>query len=1318
MESVKRKIQQNPREHTNLISVLFFWWTVDLFKKGFKQDLSQDDLFEPLSKDKSQHLGDKLEKNWQHELKASEKTGHSPNLLKVIFMTYKREIIQLGVFQFFIELLVRMTQPYFLGQLLTYFQPGSETTKETAYLYAGALAACVFLNVFTQHFILQAFHLGMRIRVAFCSLLYRKSLRLSRAALGETATGKVVNLLSNDVARFDLVFLMFHSLWLGPLVTVAIAYIIWQEAGVPGLVGVIVVLLVLPTQAYLARLTAKYRLQTAYKTDERVRLMDEIITGVRVIKMYAWERPFASMIRWARKYEINIIRRTSYLRGISMSLYLCISRITIFSVMVSLVLLGEPLTSNKVFMYAAYLNVISFLVTNLFVRAITEAAETLVSVRRLKDFLLQEELDDTRRLTHTTTERTFNPYPVILKSVTARWKANSTGSTLQDINLRAKQGKLIAIIGPVGSGKSSLLQVLLGELTVSEGTCAVEGSLSYACQEPWVFGSTIRQNIVFGSTFNKRRYDEVVRVCALRRDLEGFPQGDLTQVGERGSSLSGGQKARINLARAVYNEADVYLLDDPLSAVDTHVGRHLFDECINSYLKKKTRILVTHQLQYLKDADYIILINNGVIEMQGKFDELLASDVDYAQLLGGGDDGQLDAGKGFGAEADEKTQQLPKLLRQISRASTKSKASTVPDDVEEPEETEVQQQLFEASSKGKSERSVYAEYFCSGANCLGLFLMSSFFIVAQAAASGADYWMSFWVTQEELRSYYQSPEFQYDLNTTKNNASAKESEIFLLPVEDLLSTQLCLYIYTGIVVFLIVIAFVRSFTFYTVCMRSSVSLHNDMFNSVIRTPVRFFDVNPSGRVLNRFAKDIGSVDELLPKSLMDASQTMFIMLGSLVVGVTVNYWFIIPILLLGTVLLIMRSIYLRTSKNVKRVEGITKSPVFTHMNATLQGLSTIRAYGAQKILQQEFDKHQDVHSSAFYMFITTSSAFGFFIDFICFIYISLVTFSFLVLQEMYGGSVGLAITQAMALAGVVQFGIRQTAEVANNMMSVERVAEYKYLQEEPNLESNKDAKPPEDWPFEGEIEFQNVYLKYVETEPPVLKDLNLVINPGEKVGIVGRTGAGKSSLISALFRLSRVEGTLKIDGVDTSLIGLEDLRSRISIIPQDPFLFSGTLRRNLDPFSEFDDDDLWRALEEVELKETYKEGQGLSMGVTDGGGNVSVGQRQLICLARAILRNNKILLLDEATANVDPQTDELIQKTIRSKFVKCTVLTVAHRLHTIMDSNKVLVMDSGKMIVPIFGVGIVESNFGKTSLSPPDQDSNLNITVIGGLVYC
>nr|CAD7575625.1 unnamed protein product [Timema californicum] len=577
-------------------------WTVDLFKKGFKQDLSQDDLFEPLSKDKSQHLGDKLEK---------------------------------------------MTQPYFLGQLLTYFQPGSETTKETAYLYAGALAACVFLNVFTQHFILQAFHLGMRIRVAFCSLLYRKprieplalnyplekshdefsrglspwsgysqlssdnvsqSLRLSRAALGETATGKVVNLLSNDVARFDLVFLMFHSLWLGPLVTVAIAYIIWQEAGVPGLVGVVVVLLVLPTQgkdlfdhlrnkvhtpawskmmpsqeisllkigrwgngsrsvilrlvfpkwfstlpransAYLARLTAKYRLQTAYKTDERVRLMDEIITGVRVIKMYAWERPFASMIRWARKYEINIIRRTSYLRGISMSLYLCISRITIFSVMVSLVLLGEPLTSNKVFMYAAYLNVISFLVTNLFVRAITEAAETLVSVRRLKDFLLQEELDDTRRLTHTTTERTFNPYPVILKSVTARWKANSTGSTLQDINLRAKQGKLIAIIGPVGSGKSSLLQVLLGELTVSEGTCAEEGSLSYACQEPWVFGSTIRQNIVFGSTFNKRRYDEVVRVCALRRDLEGLPQGDLTQVGERGSSLSGGQKARINLAR-------------------------------------------------------------------------------------------------------------------------------------------------------------------------------------------------------------------------------------------------------------------------------------------------------------------------------------------------------------------------------------------------------------------------------------------------------------------------------------------------------------------------------------------------------------------------------------------------------------------------------------------------------------------------------------------------------------------------------------------------------------------------------------------------
>lgn len=1278
MDTGKKRDNPNPREHANPISVLFFLWTVGLFRKGYRENLVEEDLYNPLKTDESEYLGNKLENQWERQLKKSK--GKKPSLLKAIAFAFSWEYFFLGVCHLINDLGIRLVQPMLLGMLLEYFKPGSTTEKEDAYLYAGGIVLLtMFSMLMFNHFTVGAFHVGMRVRAACCSLIYRKSLRLSRTALGETAAGKVVNLLSNDVSRFDMVSIFLHAMWTAPLSAIVITYILYTDAGYSGLIGIGIVFLIVPVQVYTGKLTSIYRRRTAIKTDERVRLMDEIISGIQVIKMYAWEKPFAAMVRIARKAELDVVIKTSYIRGLFMTFQITTTRIAMFGTMISIVLFGRKLSADKIFVYQSYFTVLAFSMSMQFVRGVAEIAETLVSIKRLEEFLTLEEFQETTSKENNVIEKIDNSQGLSLTGVTAKWNASTKDNTLKDIDLHAKRGMLIAIIGQVGSGKSSLLQAILGELPIANGTISKFGKISYACQEPWVFASTIRQNIVFGRPFDRSRYNKVVRVCALERDFKQFPYGDLSLVGERGSSLSGGQKARINLARAVYNEADIYLLDDPLSAVDTHVGKHLFNECINSYLASKTRILVTHQLQYLRDADHIVILNDGAIQVQGSFQDLLGSQVDYAQLLGldGTESEEISTEDKPEAERIE-NEPIKILLRQISRMSVKSKSSdktTI-----EPVFEEVAAPInVEASSKGVLKKSVYYEYFSSGANMCVVFIIGLMFLIAQTAASVTDWWMAYWITQEELRTYYENQNIRATESIPVDNSTSQDTwdeELKSMP-----SSYTYLYIYTGIVVILFTITITRSFSFYKFCMRCSSKLHNSMFTSIIHTRMRFFDLNPSGRIMNRFSKDMGSVDELLPKAIMDASQIILMMIGSLVVTVSVNLYFLIPIVVMGSIFWFIRRIYLKTSKNVKRLEGITKSPVFTHLNATLQGLTTIRAYGAQNILRNEFDKHQDLHSSSWYMFITTSQAFGFTLDVMCLIFIALVTFSFLLLEDTFGRSVGLAITQSMALVGMMQWGMRQSAEVANQMMSVERIVEYKYTPEEPDLETPPNVKYPPNWPSEGRIVFEKMYLRYGESDQPsVIKNLNLIIRPKEKVGIVGRTGAGKSSLIAALFRLAHVDGVILIDDVDTGTIGLHDLRKNISIIPQDPVLFSGTLRRNLDPFDQYPDYMLWRVLDDVELKDSVDGSLGLDSHVSEGGSNFSVGQRQLVCLARAILRSNKVLMLDEATANVDPQTDSLIQKTIRTKFADCTVLTVAHRLNTIMDSDKVLVMDGGMMV--------------------------------------
>ncbi|XP_043284651.1 probable multidrug resistance-associated protein lethal(2)03659 [Venturia canescens] len=1281
---------KNPREGVNPLSALTFSWVLKTFWVGYRRELEIEDLAEPLEEHKSSILGDRISAAWQAELERVRKiqrnrskgssspcqcidmekdSKHSqrikPSLMRVLIRVFGFKIMLYGVTLAVMEFLLRISQPLFLGRLLQFYS-GANTSVSEAYLYAGGIILCSAISVFFRNpYMMAVMHMGMKMRVACCSLIYRKTLRLSRTALGETTVGQAVNLLSNDVNFFDEAAICLHYLWIGPLQTIAVTYFLYEQVGYFALTGVALFIMCIPLQGFLGQRSSVYRLRTAIRTDERIRLTHEIITGIQAIKMYAWENPFRNLVENARRREIKVIRSTSYIRGLLLSFNIFTSRLSLFLTILVYVLDHREITVEKVFIMTAFFNVLRQAMTEYFPIGLTQAAGAIVSINRLQDFMMYQEVDEITENKNNNcearargentpkfkaSEDSDQDGSIALDSCHAKWLNSDCDDTLRGIQLKIEPGQLIAVIGKIGAGKSSLLNVILKELPVYSGILKVNGDVAYASQEPWLFASSVRQNILFGRKMEQRRYEQVVKVCQLKRDFGLLPYGDKTIVGERGISLSGGQRARINLARAVYADASIYLLDDPLSAVDAHVGKRIFSKCIERHLKGKTRILVTHQLQYLRNVDWIVVLEDGAVRAEGTYEELAGMGVDFDRLLE------------VGSTQEENTSVPPS--RSNSRRTSCSSLVSLGigkkiDKDDEPDE------VVEMRRRGNIKGRTYSSYFGAAGHGFLVFVVILLCVGAQLAASGSDYFVAQWVNMEELE------------NRNKTLKLGGQTEIH----KSLWNANTCFYVYSALNGLTLFITLARSFSFFEMCTRASRKLHDQMFRSISRAKMSFFHSNPSGRVLNRFARDIGAIDESLPPTMMDCVQNGLSLLGSIIVIGIANPWLMVPTLFIAIVSYYLRIIYWATSRSVKRLEGITRSPVYNHLNATLQGLGTIRSFDAAGVLTKEFDHHQDLHSSAWYMYLGVSRAFGFWLDLFCLLYITLVTMSFLVLRNNEdptstpGGKVGLAITQSIGLIGMFQWGMRQCAEFENQMTSVERVFEYSNVESEPPLESAPGKKPKDTWPEEGKVEFKNVHLRYSPLDPPVLKNLNFVVKPREKIGIVGRTGAGKSSLIQALFRLADVEGTIEIDGVDTSEMGLHDLRSKISIIPQEPFLFSGSMRFNLDPFGTYDDFRLLEALEEVELKEL-----GLECSVNEGGSNLSVGQRQLVCLARAIVRNNPVLVLDEATANVDPRTDKLIQKTIRRKFENRTVLTIAHRLNTVMDNDRILLMDAGSVV--------------------------------------
>ncbi|CAH1738397.1 unnamed protein product [Aphis gossypii] len=1264
----KEEKQHNPRSEANILGIITFSWIFEIVKKGLKQDLNFIDLYKNLNEDSSELLGNKLQKLWNNELINSEKKNQKPSFLNTLFKMFGSTFMFWGIYITIMEIILSLSIAIIVGHIIAHFETNSADNSNGIYLLIGLVIVLVLrIIVFCGHDMVTA-HLGMKIRIATCNLIYKKALRLKVNDLDQTSNGQILNLISNDVNRFDESIVCLPFLWIGPIEAAVVTYFMWQEVSVSSLLGIATLIMFIPLQLWLGSKISEIRLTTAKKTDERVNLMNEIISALQMIKMYTWESFFDSIAKYSRKKEIKAIKKSSYINRILSAFFYFNTRLALFVTLFTYILLGNYITASKVFIITSYYDILKRGLIVTIPVAISSGAELLVTVKRIEDFLLKEEKNrqpnNFMKATAGTNNKTINEkindengteqlsrFGVTFINVSAKWTASQANNTLENIHLIIKPNRLVAIVGQVGAGKSSLLQAILQELPLIKGSISVRGVVSYASQEPWLFAGSVKQNILFGSPMDKKRYDKVIEVCALKLDLEQFFHGDRTIVGEKGISLSGGQKSRINLSRAIYKQADIYLLDDPLSAVDTEVGKHLFEKCINDYLKEKTCILITHQIQYLINVEHIVIMENAKILAEGSYKQLRESGSYFTKNI------EYSSETSILSNVIDKTSADIVVKYSTNEGSQKQNLNPVTSSIKEiktinKEHTSQPVELVETHSTKNNALGVFFKYIFSGRNYFKVLALISFCILTQVLSSGADYWITDWIHLEE--NVFQT------INSSKSiNSSATVLSDELLTSFSA-SRKSCIIIFVVLTFSIIITAVVQSTLFVSVCTEASMSLHNRMFISITRATMDFLSKTPTGRILNRFSKDLGLVDEMLPSILV-----RFLQIGMSTIGIVTVIGIVNPYLILPSIVFV-----------------ISRSPMYTHVTSSLQGLVTIRAFNVEETQIQEFTIHQDLHSSAWYLFVALNRAFGFWLNMGGMIYTSIVIFSLLLLSDAGNGRyVGLTITQVVVLSGLFQWVMRVATDLENQMTSVERVLEYSDVPQESAFETNPDKLPPIDWPSHGQIIFKRFYLRYACDATLVLNNLNINIEGAEKIGIVGRTGAGKSSLISALFRLAFNEGQVFIDDIEIHELGLHDLRSKMSIIPQEPLLFSGTIRNNLDPFNEYPDHILWKSLDEVELKNVVEDlSDGLNSKISEGGSNFSVGQRQLVCLARAIIRNNKILVLDEATANVDAQTDSLIQNTIRNKFRECTVLTIAHRLNTVIDSDKILVMNAGTVV--------------------------------------
>ncbi|KND92339.1 Metal resistance protein YCF1 [Tolypocladium ophioglossoides CBS 100239] len=1257
--------------------------------------LTENDLWGLAKSDQTKNTGKSFEKAWNHELK---NRPNSPSLWLALFRAYGGPYMFAALFKVGNDV-AQYIQPQLLRFLIDFVASYGEDRVPQPIIKGASLAlamfACaVFQTTMIHQYFQLAFETGMRIKGGLGSTIYRKSLRLSNEGRSSKTTGDIVNYMAVDAQRLQDLTQFAQQAWSAPFQITICMISLYNLVGWSLMAGIVVMIVMMPVQGFVARIMKNLQKDQMKNKDARSRLINEIINNMKSIKLYAWGSAFMNKLNFVRnEQELKNLRRIGATQAFAnftwntAPFFVSCSTFTVF-----VLTQDRPLTTDIVFPALALFNLLTFPLAVL-PMVITSIVEASVAVGRLTSFLTAEELQPNAIIVKPAPEQ-LGEESVIIRDATFSWNRHESKNTLMDIDYTAYKGELSCVVGRVGAGKSSFLQSILGDLWKVKGTVEVRGTVAYASQQTWILNATVKENIVFGYRYDSEFYDKTVKACALLDDFAQLPDGDETVVGERGISLSGVQKARVALARAVYARADIYLMDDVLSAVDSHVGRHIIDNVLGprGLLSTKTRILATNAITVLRQASYITLLKDGEVAEKGTYNQLVSKKGLVADLLKTA--GQDSNGSGSSSsslpssetstfiepettqdkeEMEEALEDVPEMapiktgssmldkprsssmatLRRASTASFKGPRGKLTD--EEVAGSARTKQAKEFVEQGKVKWSVYGEY--AKENDLGAVAI---YILAMLASQTANIGGSVWL--KEWSDHNQS---------TGSN--------------DHIGKYIGIYFAFGIGSSALTV--IQTLILWIFCsIEASRKLHERMANAIFRSPMSFFDTTPTGRILNRFSSDIYRVDEVLARTFnmlfVNVAKSGF----TLVVISVSTPAFVALIIPLSLTYYLIQRYYLRTSRELKRLDSVSRSPIYAHFQESLGGVTTIRAYRQQQRFELENEWRVDANLRAYFASISANRWLAVRLEFIGAVVI-LAAAGFAIISvanhsHLSPGLVGLAMSYALQITTSLNWIVRQTVEVETNIVSVERVLEYARLPSEaPEIIAGK--RPPVAWPAKGEVDFRNYSTRYREGLDLVLKNINLDIKSHEKVGVVGRTGAGKSSLTLALFRLIEpATGNIDIDNLNTSSIGLLDLRRRLAIIPQDAALFEGTVRDNLDPGHVHDDTELWSVLDHARLKDHIANMEGgLEAKINEGGSNLSQGQRQLVSLARAMLTPSNILVLDEATAAVDVETDALLQATLRSPlFSNRTIITVAHRLNTILDSDRVVVLDKGEVV--------------------------------------